>query len=243
MTARHSVWIGFDPREVDAYAVARSSARRHMTMPLQMRGVVLSKLQRSGLYTRPLEMRARCAADRPVMWDVISDAPMSTQHACARFLVPHLAETGWALFMDGDVLVRSNLCRLFEKLDRTKAVYCVKHRFNPPAGVKMDGQQQTRYARKNWSSVVVFNCDHEINRRLTLELVNGVPGRDLHAFCWLDDDLIGELSPEWNFLVGHSDISIAPKIVHFTDGTPAMPGYENVPYADEWRAQLEHWAE
>lgn len=241
MSARHSIWIGWDPREADAYAVARSSARRHMTLPLQMRGVVLSELQRDGLYTRPMELRAS-AADRPIIWDVISDAPMSTQHANARFLVPHLAETGWALFMDGDVLVRGNICRLFDKLDRQKAVYCVKHRFDPPAGVKMDGQQQTRYARKNWSSVVAFNCDHEANKALTLGVVNNVPGRDLHRFFWLDDDLIGELSPEWNFLVGHSDPSIDPKIVHFTDGTPAMAGYETQPFAGEWRAELERWA-
>jgi lipopolysaccharide biosynthesis glycosyltransferase len=238
---RHSVWIGWDPREADAYAVARTSARRHMSLPLQMRGVILSDLQHQGLYTRPIEMRAS-AADRPIMWDVISDAPMSTQHACARFLVPQLAETGWALFMDGDVLVRGNICRLFDRLDREKAVYCVQHKFDPPTGVKMDGQQQTRYARKNWSSVVAFNCDHEANRALTPDLINSVPGRELHAFCWLADDLIGELSPEWNFLVGHSDPAIAPKIVHFTDGTPGMRGYENVPFADEWRAELDRWA-
>ena len=238
---KQSAWIGWDPREADAYAVARASARRHMTLPLQTRGVVLSELQRAGLYRRPIEMRAS-AADRPIMWDTISDAPMSTQHACARFLVPHLARTGWAVFMDGDVLVRGNICRMFDKLDRRKAVYCVKHRFDPPVGVKMDGQQQTRYARKNWSSVVAFNCDHEANRALTLDLINSVPGRDLHAFCWLEDSLIGELSPEWNFLVGHTDPSVEPKIVHFTDGTPSMPGYEHVPFADEWRAELEHWA-
>jgi hypothetical protein len=241
MAVRHSIWIGWDPREADAYAVARTSTRRHMSLPLQTSGVVLSELQRKGLYTRPMEMRPS-AADRSIMWDVISDAPMSTQHACARFLVPHLAETGWALFMDGDVLVRSNVCRLFDKLDRSNAVYCVKHKFDPPPGVKMDGRQQTRYARKNWSSVIAFNCDHEANKLLTLDLVNGVPGRDLHGFCWLQDNLIGELSPEWNFLVGHSEPSIDPKIVHFTDGTPSMLGYENVPFADEWRGQLERWA-
>lgn len=241
MTQRHSIWIGWDPREADAYAVARASARRHMTLPLQMRGVVLSTLQERGLYTRPIEMRAS-AADRPIMWDVISDAPMSTQHATARFLVPRLAETGWALFMDGDVLVRGNICRLFDKLDRSKAVYCVKHKFDPPAGVKMDGQQQTRYARKNWSSVVAFNCDHAANKALTLGVINNIPGRDLHRFFWLEDDLIGDLDPCWNFLVGHSDPSIDPKIVHFTDGTPSMRGYETQPYSAEWRAELERWA-
>lgn len=238
---RHSIFIGFDPREADAFAVARSSARRNLNLPVPIRGVILPALQAAGLYTRPLEYRAS-AADRPVMWDVISDAPMSTQHACARFLVPYIAGSGWALFMDGDVLVRGNLSALFAQLDASKAVYCVKHKFNPPAGTKMDGQVQTRYARKNWSSVVAFNCDHQANRALTLDVINNAPGRDLHAFFWLADCDIGELGPEWNFLVGHTDPGVDPKIVHFTDGTPSMAGFENCAYADEWCAELARWA-
>jgi len=108
--------------------------------------------------------------------------------------------------------------------------------------VKMDNQIQTRYARKNWSSVMMFNLDHPGNRRLNPHLVNSLPGRDLHRMCWLDDDEIGALGPEWNFLVGHTDPSVDPKIVHFTDGTPCMPGYENVPFADEWRGERNRWA-
>jgi hypothetical protein len=236
-----SIWLGFDPREASAFAVARESIVRQLSVQYPVTGLVLADLQARGLYTRPIEMRPS-AADRPVMWDVISDAPMSTHHACSRFLTPHLAKTGWALFMDGDVLVRGNLARLFDELDPLNAIYCVKHKFDPPAGVKMDGQEQTRYARKNWSSVVVFNCDHPANRALTLDMVNTFPGRDLHRFCWLDDSEIGDLGPEWNWLVRHSDPAIDPKIVHFTSGIPDMPGYENDPYADEWRARLNDWA-
>lgn len=195
-----------------------------------------------GLYTRPIEFKPS-AADRPIMWDTISDAPMSTQHACARFLVPHLAGAGWALFMDGDVLVRGNLARMFEKLESQYAVYCVKHKHEPPAGVKMDGQAQTQYARKNWTSFIVFNCEHESNKALTLKMINTLPGRDLHRLCWLKDEEIGELSPEWNFLVGHTDPAVDPKVVHFTEGCPDMVGYENVPYADDWRVALEDWAQ
>ena len=136
---KRSIYIGWDPREADAFAVARQTARYHLNTPVPIRGLVLSDLQQAGLYTRPLEYRAS-AADRPVMWDVISDAPMSTQHANARFLVPHLAKEGWALFMDGDMMVRANLNQVFEGLDRSKAVYCVQHRHEPEPGVKMDGQ-------------------------------------------------------------------------------------------------------
>ncbi|WP_290497646.1 hypothetical protein [Hyphomonas sp. UBA4494] len=167
---------------------------------------------------------------------------MSTEFACSRFLVPHLAMTGWALFMDADMLARTNVERLFEQCRDSKAVMVVKHRHEPVEGVKMDGQLQTVYARKNWSSVMAFNVDHPANRSLTVEMVNTVPGRDLHRFCWLEDKHIGELDASWNYLVGHTDPEIEPDIVHFTDGVPSMPGYENSEYADEWRAELEAWA-
>jgi hypothetical protein len=203
-------------------------------------GLVLDHLKARGLYTRPMEMRPS-AADKPVMWDVVSDAPMATQHACARFLVRHLAKSGWALFVDGDILVRGNLPAV-RSARPSKAVYCVQHRHEPEPGVKMDGQMQTRYARKNWSSVMAFNCDHVANRALTLAVINNTPGRDLHRFFWLADCDIGELGPEWNYLVGHTKANVDPQIVHMTDGTPSMPGYENCEFADEWRAELNRWA-
>src|SRR3990167_3363781 len=112
----HSIWIGFDPREGAAFGIARHSVRRHLTHQIPIFGLVLSDLQAKGLYTRPIEYRPS-ELDRPVMWDVISDAPMSTEHANARFLVPHLAKTGWALFMDGDTLTRANLAMMFASLD------------------------------------------------------------------------------------------------------------------------------
>lgn len=231
-----SIWIGFDPREAAAFAVARHSISRRMTVRFPIRGVVLPDLQARGLYTRPIELRDG------IMWDTISDAPMSTQHACARFLVPHLAGDGWALFCDGDVLALSNLTRIFDGLDPAKAIYCVQHRHEPAGDDKMDGQKQTRYVRKNWSSVMIWNVRHDANKVLTPDVVNSVAGRDLHRFFWLDDELIGELDPAWNFLVGVSDPTINPKIAHFTEGCPDMPGYEDVPFADEWRAELAHWA-
>jgi lipopolysaccharide biosynthesis glycosyltransferase len=156
--------------------------------------------------------------------------------------VPFIAQSGWALFMDGDVLVRGNLARLFEGLDPHKAVYCVKHDHQPAERSKMDGQLQTQYTRKNWSSVMLWNVEHPANRKLTLEAVNTLPGRDLHRLCWLDDDQIGELHPCWNWLADVSDPVIDPAIVHFTNGLPDMAGYENAAYADEWRGELTLWA-
>lgn len=237
----HRVYVGFDPREADAFAVARSSIMRHSPM-LEVRGVVLARLRESGLYTRPMEMRR--GVDRPIMWDTISGAAMATEHACARFLVPIIQRHGFALFMDGDVLVRASLEPLFDlaKADRSKAVWVVKHDYRPKNAAKMDGQVQTRYNRKLWSAVCLWNCDHPATRALTAEMVNTLPGRDLHAFAGLKDDEIGALGEEWHWVPGHSPETVEPRIVHFSEGTPAMPGYHGVAYADEWRAELYRWA-
>jgi lipopolysaccharide biosynthesis glycosyltransferase len=245
-----SIYIGFDPREVSAFAIARNSILRQLTQPISIHGLVLGDLQQRGLYKRPIEIRTRVTTHEDqgsgplpkIMWDTLSEAPMSTQHANARFLVPHLAKSGWALFMDGDMLVRGDLAEVFKDLDESKAVYCVQHKHEPATGTKMDGQLQLAYARKNWSSFCIFNCDHVANNALTLDVINNAPGRDLHRFFWLADCDIGALDPKWNFLVGHSDPKIDPVVVHHTSGTPDMPGYENVAYASEWRDELQRWA-
>lgn len=236
-----SIYVGFDQKEAAAFAVAKFSINRHLTQQIPVYGLVLTDLIAKGLYTRPIEIK-KYTSGAPVMWDTISDAPMSTQHANARFLTPHLAKKGWALFTDGDVLVRGNIARAFEGLETSKAVYCVKHEHKTQDIAKMNGQVQTNYKRKNWSSFMLFNCEHEANKSLTLEMINTLPGRDLHRFCWLDDSEIGALDPKWNFLVGHSDPKIDPVVVHHTSGTPDMLGYENVAFADEWRAELDRWA-
>lgn len=230
-----SIWIGYDPRESEAYAVAKNSISRHLgKRRVPINPVALRALRKRGLYTRPTDSR------EGALWDVISEAPMSTEFACSRFLVPHLAQKGWALFVDSDVLVRRPLRDLFAICDPSKAVMVVKHDHAPENQTKMRGDlPQQKYARKNWSSVCLFNVDHPANRALTLEMVNGVPGRDLHAFCWLTDDLIGEIPAEWNWLVGHSSPDISPALVHFTDGVPSVAGHEDDAYADEWRAELE----
>jgi lipopolysaccharide biosynthesis glycosyltransferase len=237
MNKHCSIWLGWDPREADAYAVARHSIRRHLTQPIPIRGVVLDDLVDDGLYTRETYRDYNGSA----YYDPISGAPMSTQHAIARFLVPTLWGHGYALFADGDILARMNLARLFDEADSSKAVQVVKHDYAPPPGTKMDGQEQTRYARKNWSSVMLFNCEHPANQELTVQLINAVPGRDLHRFCWLKDEEIGALDPAWNFLVGHTDASVDPKLVHFTEGGPWFDAYRDVPFADEWRAERSLW--
>ena len=230
---KRTIWVGFEPRETDAYLVAVQSILQHMSESIQIRPLLLSDLRSRGLYWREHEHH------NGVMIDRISEAPMSTEFAISRFLPPRLAGHGLALFMDCDMLVRTDLVELFDNFDMSKALMCVQHKHKPIETVKMDGQVQLVYPRKNWSSVVMYNCDHPANDALTIELVNAAPGRDLHRFCWLDDDDIGALDPAWNYLVGWSSPQeTEPKIVHFTSGIPSMYGYENSEYADEWREAL-----
>lgn len=168
-------------------------------------------------------------------WDVISNAPMSTDHAIARFFVPWLCDyQGWALFTDGDVLCRTDIGELFAQRDEKYAVMCVQH---PPLfrdGLKKDGAVQTVYARKNWSSVLLFNCGHPSNATLCPDTLNLAPGRALHGFEWLKDDEIGALDPAWNYLVNVNPPMADPKIVHFTEGAPFLAGHDQDPFADEW---------
>jgi hypothetical protein len=230
-----SIWIGFDPREADAFAVARNSTLRRLTAPIPVHGLMLADLQARGLYTRPTER------DGGQLWDAISGAPMATEFSLSRFWTPMLARSGWALFADCDILVRCSLARLFEQADPSKAVMVVKHDHKPTDATKMDGQIQTAYDRKNWSSVCLFNADHPANKTLTPDYLNTQTGRALHQFAWLDDDLIGELDPKWNYLVGVSERPTDVAIAHFTLGIPSMPGHNQDEFADEWRAELARW--
>lgn len=237
-----SIWVGFDKRESDAFAVCVKSISRRLSHDIEIRGVVLEDLIRNGLYTRPYEKRVN-AAGNIQLWDCVSEWWMSTEFAVSRFAVPMLAQGGYALFLDCDMLARSDLVELFKvaESDPSKAVWCVKHDHSVD-GIKMDGQVQTAYARKNWSSVMVFNVDHPANRStLGVKTLNSLPGRDLHRFCWLEDEQIGALPPEWNYLVGHTKSVSHPKLVHFTDGVPSMAGYESCEYANEWRVELARW--
>lgn len=227
------IYIGFDARELSAYLVAVNSLRRQLSQDVPVYALELSTLQQRGLYKRPTEYR------NGLLYDVISEHPMSTEFAVSRFLVPYLAETGWALFADGDILVLDDLLSLYAYADPKYAVLCVKHEYAPTSWIKMDSQVQSNYPRKNWSSVCLWNCDHPaVKQIMTPDFVNSATGRVLHSFEYFTDDEIGELPIEYNYLVGVTNGDITPKIVHFTEGTPHMRGYEFCEYAREWRAEL-----
>lgn len=225
------IYVGYDPREHIAAEVACSAIERN--------GGVAKFLKwnsgRAGnVYKRPYHKE-----DTQYI-DDISGSAFSTQFSFSRFLVPYISDyKGWSGFMDCDIIVDAPVAELFSLCDEKYAVMVVKHDHNPTGFSKMDGIAQTRYDRKNWSSVVLWNNAHPSNKKIGPGSVNSMPGLWLHGFKWLKDDEIGELPVEWNYLVGHntSQECSVPKAVHFTEGGPWLKGCENVEYASVfWNA-------
>lgn len=254
MRAPMRVYMGWDAREEDAFALAAATLSDRSTIPVDLRGLRADTLRRYGLLTRPVKRLGkgrsmiiseggpvrRYISRAGVLWDEISGAPMATEFAISRFLVPALAQTGWALFVDCDVLFLADIAELFALVDDRYALMCVQHAPLTSIGEKMDRQPQLPYARKNWSSVMLFNCSHPANRTLTVELVNKATGRWLHRFAWLADELIGALPPEWNWLVNVQPCPPSPKLAHFTLGGPWLSNWETRPYDDLWLSSEAH---
>jgi len=220
------VYIGHDAREAVAFDVAVKSLMRH-TPSAAVTPLYAERLAAFGLLRRPQDRRG-------VIYDIASNAPQATDFAISRFLVPHLAQTGWCLFVDCDVVFLSDVRELFALADDRYAAMVVKHAPLSSTAEKMDGQAQAVYSRKNWSSVVLWNCDHPANRRLSLQDVNERPGRDLHAFYWLADSEIGELPAAWNWLVGVQPMPTSPLIAHYTLGGPFTPGWRGANHDRIW---------
>lgn len=211
------IYLGFDAREQQGYRVAVESLSRHTSAPLVITPLNAARLADNGILRRPTDLRGQ-------RYDIISNAPAATEFAISRFTVPFLAQEGWALFADCDIVVMDDIAKLFALADPNYAVMCVKHDFDGLTGTKMDGQTQSPYPRKLWSSVMLWNCDHPANKRLSLTDVNERPGRDLHSLYWLNDNEIGALPGEWNWLVGLEPRPALPGIAHFTLGTPDLAG-------------------
>lgn len=230
---RPRIAIGWDAREDDACRIAEASYYRRSSHALDIRFLDAARLRAQGLYSRPTRQ------DGLRTWDIVSGAYMSTAHANARFLLPWVYDGGWVLFTDGDILVRDDVRQVFALADERYAVMCVQHGAMETGLEKKGGHAQQAYPRKNWSSVMLWNLDHPAHRRLSLADVNGRPGRELHAFYWLEDAEIGALPARWNHLVGVDPVPPAGPdgvaLAHFTLGLPRIPGYEACAFADEWR--------
>lgn len=220
------VFLGLDERELAACKVAEHTLRN--TSGIAPEFLMLGELRARGLFTRPLDRRSG-------IYDLTSNAPWSTEFALTRFLVPVLCQSGWALFADCDVVFLRDVREMLVQADPGKAVMVVKHTQMPVEKTKMVDQPQTSYPRKNWSSVILWNCDHPANRRLSLRDVSERGGLDLQSFYWLHDEEIGELDPAWNWLVNVQPRPANAGIAHFTLGGPWIPGWAGWPHDEIWR--------
>jgi lipopolysaccharide biosynthesis glycosyltransferase len=226
------VYIGYDPRDDDAYKVAVQSILENTSAKVDIIPLKDWELRKKGVYWRPYRVD-----EKGQMWDEKDGKPFSTQFSFTRFAVPILEDYSdeWVLFIDADMMFRDDIEKLFAEADDKYGVMCVKHNQDAKERLKMDGVLQTQYNRKNWSSVMLMKPSK--CRALTPYALNNWTGSQLHGLLFLDgDELIGALPPTWNFLAGYDDPSRNPKNVHFTLGSPDMVQFNAVvtPWDGEW---------
>ena len=214
------VFIGWDSREDIAYQVARYSMLKYNSH-IDIKPLKLYELRDKGSYWRAGDKKA------------------STEFTISRFLVPFLSGyEGYSMFCDCDVLAMGDVQEIMREIntdDDRKPVWCVQHDYTPGSAMKMDGQMQHIYPRKNWSSVMVF--DNELCENLTPDLVNEETPMFLHRMNWAGNgEEVGSLDSKWNSLAGYYDAP--PSLIHYTDGGPWFEKYRDCPHAREWQATL-----
>ena len=212
------VFIGFDPNEAIAYHTMANSIIRHSTKPVSLNPLALKNLE--SFYTDDNHLDG------------------SNQFIYSRFLVPYMSNyEGWSIFVDGDMIVRGDIAELWSLRDESKAVQVVKHDYETKMSEKYLGSKNVNYPRKNWSSVILFN--NAKCQMLTPEFVQNATGAELHRFNWTEDEeLVGELPKEWNWLDGEYDHNEDAKLVHFTLGTPCFGEFANFgSFAGEWHRE------
>jgi len=210
------VFVGYDPREAIAYHVCCNSIIRNASAPVAIVPVALN------LFSEYQE----------------THTDGSNHFIYTRFLVPWLM--GWkgrAIFIDGDMIVRGDIIALYNSLGLDKDVAVVKHDYQTKQTEKYMGAKNENYPRKNWSSVIVWNCASFPNRKLTPEFVMASTGAFLHRFTWLDDARIQELPPEWNWLPDEYGSNPNAKLLHYTLGTPCFHEYADTPQNEEWHRE------
>ena len=201
------IYIGYDPREAVAYHVCVQSIIENCSRPEE-------------LEFRPI-------------WGERRDG--SNDFIYARFLVPHRqAFRGHAIFMDGDMIVRGDICELWDLRSSYDGVQVVQHNYRTKYPIKYLGNKNEDYSRKNWSSVILWNCAFYPNRVLTPAMIGKFDGPFLHQFKWLEDHQIGELPEAWNRLVMEQPVADSDKLLHYTIGLPCFKEYQDSDQAGEW---------
>lgn len=210
------VFIGYDPREAIAFHTCANSIIRNSSRPVSIIPVALNLFKD---YTE-------------------THTDGSNQFIYSRFLVPYLMHyQGWAIFIDGDMIVRGDIAELWDMRTLSKDIMVVKHDYKTKMKEKYLGAKNEDYPRKNWSSVILWNCNSYPNRKLTPEFIQKSTGAELHRFTWLDDNRIGSLPIEWNWLPDEFGPNKDAKLLHYTLGTPCFHEFATTPMGEEWHRE------
>jgi hypothetical protein len=214
-----NVYLGWDEREQENYDICYYSLRKHSGKNFPIYPLKQQVLRDAGIYTRAKDEKA------------------ATEFSLTRFLIPYLSGyQGYSIFIDSDNVITRDIREVFDYIHPFDYVSVVKHDYAPKPGLKMDGQVQHNYPRKNWSSFIVFNNTN--NKALTLENVNTQSPSWLHRFSWIEDQYINGLPLEFNFLVGeYEKLDRLPINLHYTLGSPMFrdrPECVNCDYAEVW---------
>ena len=210
------VFVGYDPREAIAYHTCVNSIIRNASAPVAIVPVALNLFQE--------------------YQETHTDG--SNHFIYTRFLIPYLMDfQGRAIFIDGDMIVRGDIVELYNMMDMYSDVAVVKHDYKTKMKEKYLGAPNEDYPRKNWSSVIIWNCNSFPNRQLTPNFVQKQPGSFLHRFTWLDDKRIQALPPEWNWLPDEYGPNPDAKLLHYTLGTPCFHEFANTPQAQDWHCE------
>ena len=212
------IFIGYDPREAVAYHTCANSIIRHASKPVALIPLALNLFED---YTE-------------------KHTDGSNQFIYSRFLVPYLMGfSGKAIFIDGDMILRDDIIKLWNYVDTFIAwdVAVVKHDYQTKMTEKYLGSKNENYPRKNWSSVIVWQCDSFPNRQLTPQFIENATGAELHRLTWLEDKRILELPKEWNWLPDEYGPNTDAKLLHYTLGTPCFHEFALTPQGEEWHKE------
>jgi len=213
MSEKITIVVGFDQRESVAYHTFTQSILEKSSLPVSFIPLAINTL-------KDYEEK---------------HIDKSNDFIYSRFLTPYLNNfQGWAIFADGDMICQADIKDLWDLRDESKALLVVKHNYQTKSHHKYLGNINENYPRKNWSSLILWNCGHSKHQILTPDFIANQTGKFLHRFSWLDDTDIGELSPEWNWLAIEYPENKNAKLIHYTLGTPCFKDYRNSEMSEIW---------
>ena len=208
------VVVGFDQREAVAYHAFTQSVIEKSSIPIRFLPLNINSLTN---YKETHE-------------------DGSNEFIYSRFLVPYLMNfKGWAIYADGDMVCLEDIKKLWNLRDNKYAIQVVKHDYKTKIKNKYWGNKNENYPRKNWSSLILWNCEHKSHKILTPDFIQKQTGAFLHRFNWIKDSEIGDINKEWNWLAMEYEEKQDINLIHYTIGTPCFEEYQNSSLSFHWK--------